>query len=157
MNEHTWICNELGISNISDIDSVLNFTIFWNLFENRYFKSMYRPSEIVNVYFANCNSSEVNEETKKMLKIFQKRYIIHNNFTYYFTTLNLRSNDNKLLIKEVLLGNVTTEESIFQTVITIIGRFRNNLFHGLKQNSEIINQKEIFSVINEYLSKLIKL
>lgn len=64
--------------------------------------------------------------------------------------------DKQPLVEDVLLGKQTAEDAQIEAIIIIIGRYRNNLFHGLKEISSIDLQKENFDIANEFLMTVLE-
>lgn len=150
--ENEWVKANLRIKSIDEIASVLNFVICWNLFEHIIFCDCYKPSQIARVFNEYTNKFEaIQNSTQEILEIFTKRYFRDEGGTEKFRTLYLRESDNESMVKECLSGAPSTSCKQFVVAITIIGRFRNNLFHGLKDPSEIRDQNRVFEHINKYL------
>ncbi len=155
--ETEWVKANLRIKSIDEISSVLNFSICWNLFEHIIFDDDYRPSQIAHVFNDYTNKFEpIQNSTQEILEIFTKRYFCDGEFTAKFHTLYLRRSDNKSIVQEYLSGAPATSCEKFVVAITIIGRFRNNLFHGLKDPSEIRDQNRVFEQINKYLMEIVE-
>lgn len=158
IDEPNWISNKLNTNDIDQISSVINFSIFWNLFEKEYFDYDYKPKKIEQMYLSHQQVlNTLNTETIEMLNFFCNRYYSGGVFTHFYDTLYLRPADGIQNIENVIQRIDQNEVQIFKAIITIIGRFRNNLFHGLKDQTEIVDQNELFAFINSYLSKLIDL
>jgi hypothetical protein len=156
MNESVWICSKLNIESIDKIRSIINFPVIWNIFEKKYFDCDYKPSKIISMYSNNIRKMDlISSDTNFLLDIFKRRYCKGSQFSDNFDSLYLRDNDDEETVKKVLKGEPSSPEIVFKVIITIISRFRNNYFHGLKGPGELRTQNNIFSSINEYLSKII--
>lgn len=68
-----------------------------------------------------------------------------------FDSLNLRGNDNVSVVEGVLLGRENSPGAILICCLTIVLRYRNNLFHGMKWAYGIQGQKGNFMIANQIL------
>jgi len=70
----------------------------------------------------------------------------------------LRDNDNPALVRAVLTGDDTGSVSQLIACLTIIYRFRNNFFHGIKWAYSLRDQLGNFthsaSLLEKYLEKV---
>ena len=87
------------------------------------------------------------------LTYFQDRYYAETEFTYHFHNLQLRPNDRTLMVRTVLDGTDADPRSRVSTALIIVFRYRNNLFHGLKWQYELVGQLTNFNVANAVLMK----
>ncbi len=143
-----WINNYLHISNIDSEEyvEVRNFMMLWNLFEARLFSCDFgkNKSNINNIHLEPNLVSET-------LQYLQCRYTTKGSTNNLFSGLHLRNNDNPVLVQKVLLGERNNSFDIMTTIITIIYRYRNNLFHGEKKIATLPMQKDNFIYANKFL------
>lgn len=83
--------------------------------------------------------------------IVKQRFVTNGNLNPRFPYLHFRQNDRRSLVEDVLLGINTNNNDIILALIIIVYRYRNNLFHGLKNMQEIDQQKENFDNANNVL------
>ena len=147
-----------GISMLSEADhiAIQRFTILWSLFEAKfleYWASSQKISDNVNQL-----DDSIFEELwfENELSYFKNRYYEENDFSYHFPNLNLRNNDNLELVQRVLSGNDSTLKEQLITCLTIVYRFRNNLFHGTKWAYGIQDQQPNFNTSVSLLKKCIQ-
>jgi hypothetical protein len=86
------------------------------------------------------------------LAYFRQRYFANGVFTYHFDHLHLRPNDQIPLIRSVIDGSNNDPCRRVATVLIVILRYRNNLFHGMKwQYDELAGQLDNFTNANNAL------
>lgn len=143
-----WINDYLHISNIDSEEyvEVRNFMILWNLFEARLFDCNFGKNRgnIDNIHL----EDDIVNQTLQYLK---ERYITNGSTNHLLSGLHLRNNDNPALVQNVLLGEINNFSDMIRTIITIIYRYRNNLFHGEKEIASLPMQKDNFMYANKFL------
>ena len=148
-----WLNNKYG-TNFSedDLKNVKDFSLIWNVFENSIcgnnFSIQRFQQDITN------RNIDVNM-FESHLSYFKNRYLENETFTNRFRYLYFRTNDRKELVERVLLGTDTDPNNIILAITIIVYRFRNNLFHGLKEMQNIDQQNQNFEVANSFLTILI--
>lgn len=131
--------------NRNDIDYILDFVLLWNLFELQFF-------------WKNCTSSKINSFNKKIntIEIDINKYFIYFKDRYSsvdkFDSLNFNHTQ-----KEIIRDNLDKEDNKIITILHIIYRFRNNLFHWEKKIEFIEDQKENFEYANAFLYDMLEL
>jgi hypothetical protein len=120
-----------GVNDLSkDEQNVLQrFTLLWSLFEAQKLDeraSVRKIAEKVNLL--TLNPDWFNDQ----LDYFKARYIDEDNTNYHFDNLHLRNNDNPQRVISVLKGEITEPKEQLIACLTIVYRFRNNFFHGVK-------------------------
>jgi hypothetical protein len=88
---------------------------------------------------------------------FRDRYVGKSGVTHRFGHLNLRNGDMPDLVRQTLMSKEPTALDVAATVLTIIYRYRNNLFHGVKWSYELRGQLENFAHANTGLMKAIEI
>lgn len=154
IDENLWIKSILDIDDPSVISSVIYFSLFWNFFENKYFETNFKSDKIYPVYQKIKNYDFIDQYTNELIEYFILRYVCNGRFTKKYDTLFIRNIHDKQLVENVLLLRDINQENKFKELIIIISRFRNNYFHGIKCKNEILNQNNIFALLNTYLSVL---
>src|SRR5690606_20315246 len=90
------------------------------------------------------------------LAYFRQRYFANGQFTHHFTHLNLRRPDQRDLIRSVLDGSNDDPRDRLLTVLMIVWRFRNNLFHGEKWAYKLQGQPQNFTHANAVLMRVLE-
>lgn len=73
-----------------------------------------------------------------------------------FENLNFRANDRKEFVDDVLVAESPSLRDKILASIIIIFRYRNNLFHGLKDVTQINYQQRNFVTANKMLKMFIE-
>ncbi|MFA9372387.1 MAG: hypothetical protein ACERIH_11820 [Labilibaculum antarcticum] len=148
-----WINNRFG-TNFSDNDltNIKDFSLIWNVFEDNVCENNFSIQNL-QTNIANRNI-DVNLFTTH-LNYFRNRYAENGALNNRFQFLNFRRNDRQQLVEDVLLGIDTNPNNIILAIAIIVYRFRNNLFHGLKEMRHIDQQNENFETANSFLTTLI--
>jgi len=147
-----WINNKFqtAFSN-AELESIKDFSLIWNVFE-RYVCANYftiaRAEAALRLQNFNLNDFDAH------LAYFKNRYIQNGQVNNRFANLNFRRNDREDFVKDVLLGTITSEHEVILALTIIVSRFRNNLFHGIKEIQLIDRQNENFHIANSFLTKL---
>ncbi len=148
-----------GFAGLSDNEreAIVVFPLLWSLFEAQLLNSAGNANRIKQVVDkwdqeGALDACKFTEE----LSYFRERYFEDGNFTYHFNQLWLRANDKPALVRSVINGSNNTPQDIVTAVFIIIMRFRNNLFHGVKWQYELIGQLENFTHSNNVLMKVLE-
>lgn len=149
-----WINNRFGTNfTENDLSSIKDFSLIWNVFENIVCNnncSITRLAEKLNPI--NFELAEFEEN----LNYFKNRYVENGVTNERFEHLNLRDNDRRELVENVLVGTNIEISNIVLALTIVVYRYRNNLFHGLKQMQFIDQQKENFENANSILIKILR-
>jgi len=88
---------------------------------------------------------------------FLDRYITDGITNEYFKKLNFRKSEDKfkIRVKSILEENNSTLKDKLLACTFIILRLRNNLFHGIKEMTGIVDQDKTFYFANQILKKII--
>lgn len=148
-----WLNNKYG-TNFSeeDLKNIKNFSLIWNVFEANLCGNNFSIQRLQQG-LANRNI-DVNLFANH-LTYFKNRYTENGKLTNHFQFLNFRPNDRQHLVESVLLGIDTNSKNIILAIAIIVYRFRNNLFHGLKEIQYIDQQNQNFEIANSFLTTLI--
>ncbi|WP_217431917.1 hypothetical protein [Duganella vulcania] len=90
------------------------------------------------------------------LAYFRQRYFANGAFTHHFTHLHLRPADQPVIVQSVIEGGNSDPRDCLLTVLMIVWRFRNNLFHGAKWNYQLQDQLTNFTHANAILMRLLE-
>lgn len=149
-----WINNRFGTDfSENDLLSIKDFSLIWNVFENV-------------VCNNNCSVGRLTErllpvqfefdEFTGSFEYFKDRYVTDGAVNDRFEHLNFRNSDRRELVEEVLLGNNNEISSKVLALSIIVYRFRNNLFHGLKEIQFIDQQQANFENANLILKAILR-
>lgn len=138
-------------------DAIADFTLLWSLFEARILNARGNAETI-------CNAVEKWRVAGALdagafateIAYFQKRYFAQGDFTHHFGHLHLRPPDREQMVRSVLDGSNSEPRDLVATMLIIIYRYRNNLFHGLKWQYELKGQLGNFSAANDALMKILE-
>lgn len=144
-----WINNRFNTNfTDDDLSSIKDFSLIWNVFENVVCQNRFNLQSIENgIINHQMNADNFNAH----LQYFKQRYVTNGILNPRFPYLNFRQNDRRPLIEDVLLGVNTNNNDIILALIIIVYRYRNNLFHGLKNMQKIDQQKDNFDNANNVL------
>jgi hypothetical protein len=148
-----WI-NQRFATNFSeeDLSSIKDFALIWNVFESHVCNTNYSIQAVRQRIIARAmNAADFNNE----LQYFRQRYLNNGNFNQRFPHLNFRSAAQKTLVENVLVGTNTNNNDIIVALIYIVHRYRNNLFHGIKDMQHINQQRDNFNLANKLLQKFL--
>ena len=134
------------------LNEIKNFTLLWNIFENLIFQSNFSINQLeIEIRRRNLDFNDFHD----IYEYFQNRYIVNGNINERFSNLNFRPNDREELVQNALIDiNSANNVKIFAIGI-IVYRFRNNLFHGVKDFHFLNGQIENFNNANRYLKRFI--
>lgn len=134
------------------LNEIQNFTLLWNIFENLIFGTRFSVSQIEEkIKKINLDQAVINET----FEYCKNRYIHDNETNEKFEHLYLRNNDNPEFVKQTFLADNPTNINKVKVVITIVSRFRNNLFHGIKDFKKLHLQKVNFEMANKLLQSIL--
>ncbi len=137
-----WINKRFGVNlNDEDLLSIKDFSLIWNVFEDTVCDNKFS----IATAEAQILARQLNlADFQNHLDYFKNRYIEHGATNERFNNLHFRPNDREEFVRQVLLGDITDTYQIVLAITIIIYRFRNNLFHGLKDIRVIDQQRDNF-------------
>ena len=142
--------NNLLETNIdrNKVQPILDFTLLWNLFELKFCNKKCKTNEISKL----VGNIHINNEEKidNIFNYFRDRYIKYDKTNSKFDKLNFKFIGSDSL-KENITYNLIHSKNKLETILHIIYRFRNNLFHWEKGVSFINYQIENFNYANNFL------
>jgi hypothetical protein len=148
-----WINERFGTDFTEEqLINVKDFSLLWNIFENL-------------VCGNNCNVNRLDErlnpvefqivDFQENFEYFKDRYTENGTTNARFEHLNFRNGDRKEFVANVLLGNENETSAKVLALTIIVYRFRNNLFHGLKNFMQIDQQEENFRNANQVIKSIL--
>lgn len=141
----------------SDRDAIKTFALLWSLFEAKLMGTEANARKISQAVeewdAANALCAELYD---REVAYFRNRYFQNGEYTFRFYKLQLRKSDMPELIAAGLRGDADTPRDRVLTVLLIIWRFRNNLFHGEKWAYELQEQLDNFSHANAVLMRVLE-
>ncbi len=148
---------------------ISDFAILWNKYENHLFNNFYRYEKI-DTLIKRLDYSEkfINSIENIFLKLeeyMKKKYISfeYMDFKEYFEIIIIKYDFNRQdwkkgdikedYLKELLLHD--DFEKKLKLLLLVVGRVRNNMFHGLKSANQLDDQQLLFIICNELLSTIL--
>lgn len=170
MTENKWIANFFEINlldeQLSQIESVKNFALFWNIFEKYFCDKSANLNKIKSeIYSLSDKGFELPDKISlEYYPYFKQKYLTEKLTNERFERLEFRNTKSDIGFKNLLKHILENEKSLKKEKILacfiIIYRFRNNLFHGTKNIASIDEQNENFiyanNIIMEFLTFLKK-
>ncbi|MBO9508776.1 hypothetical protein [Thalassospira sp. A3_1] len=156
---NAWLADHVpGFSDltIEEIETISEFVLLWGYFEAQ---------------LLNCrgSASAIDDLIKRLtvetiphdnwflteLDYMKNRYFLDGEPTHHFAHLRLRKNDYPDLVELVLSGQNRPCQDQILTLLIVVLRFRNNLFHGIKWEYRLAGQLGNFQVANSILRKVL--
>ena len=131
-----------------NLDAIRNFLLLWNQFEAKLFNCSFSTPDAISKSGMIKIDNDIMVNT---LHYFQQRYLSEGKINTQFLQLGFRHNDNQPLVEDVLFGNNKNNSDIIAAIIIIISRYRNNLFHGIKNVRLSSSQQTNFKYANTFL------
>jgi hypothetical protein len=140
-----------------DCAAIFSFTFLWSLFEAQVMDNFARVGLICAKADEWRDAGTLDADQYSIeLAYFRNRYFSNGTFTHHFMYLRLRPADQLDLVQSVLDGSNNNPRDQLVTVLMIVWRFRNNLFHGEKWSYQLQGQLENFTHANSVLMRLIE-
>lgn len=141
----------------ADRAAIFNFTFLWSLFEAQVMDNFARADSIrTKVDEWRAAGTLDADQYSPELAYFQQRYFANGAFTHHFQHLHLRAPDQPVVVQSVLNGSNNDPRDRLLTVLMIVWRFRNNLFHGEKWAYQLQGQLPNFTHANAVLMRLLE-
>lgn len=141
----------------SDRAAIFNFTFLWSLFEAQVMENFARADLICDKVDAWRDAGTLDADSYNVdLAYFRQRYFADGDFTYHFPHLKLRPADQPDVVRSVIDGSNNDPRDRVLTVLMIVWRFRNNLFHGEKWAYQLEGQLSNFTHANSVLMRLLE-
>jgi len=148
-----WINNRYGTTfSENDLSSINDFSLIWNIFENVVCGNDFSIARLQqNLAHRNMDI----QPFRVHLEYFKNRYVSNGLLTPRFNHLSFRQKDRRQLVENVLLETNNNSNDIILAIAIIVYRYRNNLFHGIKDIQQIDQQRDNFEIANNFLTTII--
>lgn len=159
-----WLNHRYGTSfTENNIQSIKDFSLIWNLFEGKFFETSFSIDKLEKILI----DTDIDIDCfLPYLEYFKNRYVNQedNTINERFSFLHFRKKDREDFVTEVLLNNedilnyidTNTQYKVVLAISIIVYRFRNNLFHGVKNIQHIDQQEDNFVTANGFLRTIIE-
>lgn len=157
MNAISWITENLNQNEISSetLQSVGDFTLMWAIFEASEGEERNNMPVQIN-RFANRIYSQVPVEIIDAEFLYWKdRYFCNNRETEHLNNLRFSDHEQKELALATFKSLNPSLKDKLKTCLFIVYRYRNNLFHGMKDIRLLNGQQENFSNATSFLQKVL--
>ena len=153
-----------------DVDKTqdgISFLLFWSLLEGKFMKSKKKKS-LNPKYLAELSTKVVSfvpeEVIEEAYQFFSGIYFPNLQEDQRFKKLRLETSVKQFLANQsdesfveiTLTSPQASKIDKLLSILLVIGRFRNNLFHGLKSPTVLDRFSREFSAINEFLKYIIQ-
>lgn len=159
-----WTAISLSEKREKEIRSVLRFAIFWNLLEaDPWFNNYVSLWKLENSDLHTEILTNFDEEEKSSLNYCILFFSQRNRLSLHckdqkeenkWQSYQLKIWEEQDEIKKQQLIKSSLKEYL-KICLFIVYRLRNNLFHGIKQLSDLSDQNDLFNVANRFLSVVI--
>ena len=160
MNALAWLAQQQdGFGDLPDEEtrSMMEFSLLWAFFEANHLNSNASSRTIAQFSETLGQRDAIDlEPLKEALAYWRSRYVQKDEFTRHFDYLYLRPGDNVDIVRSVLRGEDESPLAVLTCLLTLIYRYRNNLFHGLKwayglkgQLGNFANGSEVLMAVSE--------
>lgn len=141
----------------ADRAAIFYFTFLWSLFEAQVMGNFARADLICAKVdeWRDAGTLEADQYATE-LAYFRRRYFANGVFTHHFYHLHLRAADQPAIVRSVLDSTNNDPRDRLLTVLMIVWRFRNNLFHGEKWAYQLQDQLSNFDHANGVLMRLLE-
>jgi hypothetical protein len=164
INMTEWINRTLDSSlNDEDFEPIYYFSLLWNLFEGKLFATNFCLSQDTTKRKIQDICSQLNNGDNNIVNTtfnhFKHRYVSDGNTNDGFDSslfLDGRNEDLKNEAREILLKTEPSMMEKLKSLVIIIYRLRNNLFHANKELRFIDGQRCNFVHANQFLKMCIE-
>jgi hypothetical protein len=163
-NELQWINeffdNAIDLQQNEGLERIKNFALLWNMFE-KYACGNFANVKKIEAFVVKLNdrTAITNEIVNPYLEYFINRYTHNDNLNIEGLLFRNTKGDIRAEQKviTVLSKQVETPREKLETLLLILLRFRNNLFHGNKQIVNLDIQVTNFTIANKLLAEVLTL
>lgn len=158
-NEFDWLkkYKSYGEFSLAKISSILIFSYIWNIFEKDVCNKNAQIRNVSQYIDSLLYIEKRNEVIDDLWNYFKNRYTDKNNFSDKFESFVFNDDCIKEKVKESLLNTSATTTEKMETMLRIVFRLRNNLFHGEKDITRLYEQNELFYKANHLLTIVLDL
>lgn len=140
----------------AEVNAISGFSLLWSLFEARILNTDGSTRAICDVVDVWQNAGTLDAQfLDPELAYFRQRYFANGAFTDHFDHLRLQNNNQEALVRAVIDGSNNDPRDHVVTVLIIVYRYRNNLFHGVKWQYKLADQLGNFTIANAVLMKVL--
>ena len=141
-----------------DREAIAHFTLLWSLFESTCLNDNASSAAIHRLVRSWAEDHRLDEASfAEALAYFRRRYFENGTPTRHFRFLRLRPNDMPDLVEKVLRGDDNDPANCVTSVLIVVYRLRNNLFHGLKWAYGLRGQLGNFKQANKMLMNAMRI
>jgi len=147
-----------GFNLLSDkeISAISEFALLWSLFEARILNTEGSARAICDAVDAWRQAGTLDAAMlDPELAYFRQRYCANGALTDHFDHLGLPNNGLRSMVSAVIDGSNNDSRDRVATVLIIVFRYRNNLFHGVKWQYKLADQLGNFTAANAVLMKVL--
>jgi hypothetical protein len=145
-----------------DLELISAFLVLWGLFEGKHFRSEYLTPVSLTRFGRNVAGVESDGEVESLFKHFHERYCLDENGARKFDRLKLSTStradkqiegkSQRQFIQDIISRLDANKSDKVCCLFNIILRYRNNIFHGIKEVYKVnCYQKEI-DLINVFMT-----
>lgn len=149
-----------------DVELISSFLLLWGLFEGKHFRNENLTPVTLTKLGRNVSDKVPEEIIESAFGHFYKRYRIGSKAPERFRRLKLATSAKKhaSLVEEktqfdfvdsILSSPDATISDKIVCLLNIVLRYRNNIFHGVKEVYRVNVYREEIDVINVFMGKLI--
>lgn len=140
-----------------DRRAIFHFAFLWSLFEAQIMANFARADRIREKVDAWVAAGTVDADAYGAeLAYFRDRYFADGSLTYHFSHLELRPSDHPDIVRAVIESANDDPRDRMLTLLMIVWRFRNNLFHGAKWAYQLRDQRDNFNQANGVLMRVLE-
>lgn len=139
--------------------AVANFTMMWNLFEGVVCRNHANVKEFERLAACLADAPVDEGDLRSLddcLAFWSFRYRNPEGFSSRFDGLHFRPNDRREVVEDVLLSNRGDLKGKLLSLMVIVYRLRNNLFHGLKTIDMLNDQVQNLNTASQCLGTLLR-
>lgn len=158
MNASDWIIENLEhpeVLELKTLNSLGNFTMMWAIFEASEGEERNNMLGQITLFSTRLAEHAPVNLVDEEFTYWKARYIANGGPTNKFRHLRL-SDDRQV---ELLLKTLSTEQSAFrdklECCLLIVYRYRNNMFHGMKDVRKLNDQEQNFLMATSLLQKVL--
>lgn len=158
-NSSAWLqkyFEKAGLANEPKLPNLKDFVFLWMIFEGNLCGSEANIPKLKNIVsnLDNNNKLEI-DKLRSIFNYFRDRYLEDGRTNSKFDGLKFRTRGGDIVAKELVKNTLEVdnpaEKDIADSLLIIVYRFRNNMFHGIKTLGKIVSQEENFHYLNKIL------
>ncbi len=153
MRAQQWIYDNLADVDIPEIvmQEIQDFLLLWSTFEGRFLETNFEINRVLKLI---DEITLTGDSYNQVGGYFKNRYAEQEDSDRRFNGLGIRNQGHKDLVESFLLSGEPNLKTVVKSSMIIVYRFRNNLFHGVKEFEYLHTQEDNFQNANEFLKQL---